>query len=83
MATQLQKLIAALRGGGQSPAMPPSMPPSMPPGGQPQPVPQMGGLAGQGQGIIQAQQAYKQYYTDTAGQGGNPVSFEQFVQGAR
>lgn len=82
MATQLQKLIAALRGGQQAqPAMPPQMPQGMPTGAPP--VPQMGGIAGQGQNLLQAQNAYKQYVVDTASQGGQPVPFEQFFQGAR
>lgn len=89
MATQLQKLIAALRGGGQqAPAQWTAPPPQGPQGPMPTapgvpPVPQMGGIAGQGQNLLQAQNAYKQYVVETAGQGGQPVPFEQFFQGQR
>lgn len=91
MATSLQKLIAALRGGGQQDPtkwMAPQDPSQGPQGPMPTapgapPVPQMGGIAGQGQNLLQAQNAYKQYVVDTASQGGQPVPFEQFFQGAR
>jgi len=74
MATQLQKLIQALRGGAQ---------PAQPMPQQPMQPPQMGGMAGQGQGIIQARPAYLQYVEQVQSQGGQPVPFEQFMQGAR
>lgn len=77
MATQLQKLIAALRG---QPASPMPQQPSS----APAPIPQMGGMAGQAQGLIgQARPAYLQYAEQIQSQGGQPVSFEQFMQGAR
>lgn len=68
MDNKLQQLISLLRGSG------------MQQGQQPPPPPQMGGMAGQAQGLIQARLQYNKYAADTMGQGQQPMPFEQFVQ---
>lgn len=74
---RLQQLISMLRGGGQS--APPAQPAPVPPGGQP--MPQMGGMAGQAQQGLQTMiPAYKQYQLQTMEAGGQPVPYEQFIQ---
>jgi hypothetical protein len=76
VATQLQKLIQALRGSPQPmpmQGMQPQMPQQMP-----QQPPQMGGMAGQG--LMQARQAYNQYAIQAQEQGQQPMPFEQFIQ---
>lgn len=82
MATQLQKLIAALRGtpAPTMPNIPPNQAQGVPP---PAAMPQMGGMTGQAQGILQARPAYLNYMEQVQSQGKQPVSFEQFMQGAR
>lgn len=63
---KMQQLIAMLRGGGQQ---------------SQQPMPQMGGMAGQAQQNLQSMiPAYKQYQIQTMEAGQQPVSFDQFVQ---
>lgn len=79
MDQRLQQLISMLRGGGQS--APTGAPPAqMPPQGG-QPMPQMGGMAGQAQQGLQTMiPAYKQYQLQTMESGGQPMPYEQFVQ---
>lgn len=67
MATQLEKLIAALRGSGQTQQ-------------QPAQPPQMGGMVGQAQGMMPLRNAYTQYAIQAQEQGQQPMPFEQFVQ---
>lgn len=76
MATQLQKLIQALRGN-PAPTMPNTPPNQM----QGAPMPQMGGMAGQAQQNLQTMiPAYKQYQMQTMESGQQPMPFEAFVQ---
>lgn len=80
MATQLQKIIQALRGT-PAPTMP-NIPPNQMQGiPQPTPSPQMGGMAGQAQQNLQTFiPAYKQYQMQTMESGQQPIPFEAFVQ---
>jgi len=77
MATQLEKLVKALKGYGQQTM------PSQQPSPATQEAPQMGGMSGQAQGMIQMRPQYLQYAEQAMTEGKQPVSFEQFVQGAR
>lgn len=78
MDNRLMQLISMLRGGGESQGAPAQ---GMPPQGMPQGMPQMGGMAGQGQQNLQTMiPAYKQYQLQTMESGGEPMPYEQFVQ---
>ena len=82
MATQLQKLIAALRGTPQPPSVSPNQMPGAPAQTNPQ-MPQLGGIAGQGQGIMAGIPQYRQYAIEKQTNGEQPVPFEEFMKGAR
>jgi hypothetical protein len=68
---RIQQLISMLRGGGQQPQPQPMQ----------QPMPQMGGMAGQAQQNLQTLiPAYKQHQIQAMESGQQPMPFEQFVQ---
>lgn len=79
MATQLQKLIAALRGGSPQPQQPPAQP--MQPPQQPLP-PQFGGMAGGAQDAMRMRE-YQMYVQEQQAQGLPAAPFKEYLQGAR